>query len=63
MWIGDGGVKDTVVGKGDEREVLIMEAGVLCWAKGRKVVSWRLAVLFKYKLRKRRNAERRMLGM
>lgn len=45
MWIGDWGVNDAVVSKSDEGEMLVMKAGVLCWAKDREIVSCRLEVL------------------
>ena len=35
VWIGNGCMNNAVVGKGDEGEVLMMEAGVLCWADGK----------------------------
>lgn len=45
VWIGDWGMNDAVVSKSNEGEMLVMKAGVLCWAKDREIVSWRLEVL------------------
>ena len=39
IWVGDGGVDDAVVSKGDEGEMLVVETGVFCWARGQEVVS------------------------
>lgn len=41
VWVRNGGVDDAIVRKGDEGEVLVVEIGVFCWARGQEVVSKR----------------------
>ena len=38
-------MNDAVVSKSDEGEMLVMKAGVLCWAKSKEIVSWWLEIL------------------
>ena len=46
IWVGDGGGYDAVVRKGDEGEMLVVETGVFCWARGQEVVSKRFQRLW-----------------